>query len=84
MAVPVNLVLLLASFGLTSLFSVAIFRLWFHPLAKIPGPKVAALSRFYDFYHDCILGGKYAFKIQELHKLYGKSITHSLETSFSC
>lgn len=57
---------------LGGLLSVAIYRLFFHPLATVPGPKLAALSRLYDFYYDCILGGKFSFKIEELHDIYGK------------
>ncbi|KAJ9635667.1 hypothetical protein H2204_005627 [Knufia peltigerae] len=56
---------------LGGLLSVAIYRLFFHPLATVPGPKLAALSRLYDFYYDCILGGKFSFKIEELHDIYG-------------
>jgi hypothetical protein len=51
----------------------AIRRLWFHPLAHIPGPKLAALTWWYEFYYDGIQQGRYVFKIQELHKQYGKS-----------
>ena len=51
---------------------VAIYRLFFHPLSKIPGPKLAAISRAYEFYYDCILSGKYVFKIEELHRQYGE------------
>lgn len=62
--------LALASLG--GLASLIIYRLFFHPLSKVPGPKLAAISRLYDFYYDCILGGKFVFKIEELHTQYGK------------
>ncbi len=55
--------------GLAAL--VVIYRVFFHPLSRIPGPKFAAVSRVYDFYYDCVLGGKFAFKIEDLHKQYG-------------
>lgn len=48
------------------------YRLFFHPLAKFPGPKVAAISRWYEAYYDVVLGGKYTKKIAELHEIYGK------------
>jgi hypothetical protein len=48
-------------------------RLYFHPLAHIPGPKLAALTWWYEFYFDGIQQGRYVFKIQELHKQYGTS-----------
>lgn len=47
-------------------------RLCFHSLAHIPGPKLAALTWWYEFYFDVIQPGQYVFKIQELHKQYGK------------
>ncbi|KAL2018475.1 hypothetical protein VTK56DRAFT_831 [Thermocarpiscus australiensis] len=50
---------------------VALYRLCFHPLAKFPGPKLAALTRLYEGYYDVILDGQYTFKIEQLHKKYG-------------
>lgn len=44
----------------------------FHPLAKFPGPKLAAATRLYEAYYDVLQGGKYIFQIGELHKQYGK------------
>lgn len=49
-----------------------IYRLYFHPLAKFPGPKYAALSRWHEFYYEVVLKGQFTFKIQELHKQYGE------------
>lgn len=49
----------------------AIYRLYLSPIAKFPGPKLAALSFWYEFYHDVVRGGKYCFKISELHDQYG-------------
>ncbi|KAK3897323.1 trichodiene oxygenase [Staphylotrichum tortipilum] len=50
---------------------VAFYRLYLHPLAKFPGPKLAALTRLYEAYYDVILDGQYTFKIEKLHKKYG-------------
>ncbi|KAL4981899.1 cytochrome P450 [Aspergillus falconensis] len=52
----------------------AIRRLYFHPLAHIPGPRLAALTWWYEFYFDVVRPGQYVFKIQELHKQYGPII----------
>lgn len=49
----------------------AVRRLYFHPIAHIPGPRLAALTWWYEFYFDVIKPGQYVFKIQELHKKYG-------------
>lgn len=49
-------------------------RLWLSPIAHVPGPKLAALTQYYEFYYDIILGGQYTFKILELHKKYGPAV----------
>lgn len=51
--------------------SLAFYRLFLDPLAKFPGPKLAALTRWYEGYYDVIRNGQYTFKIAELHKTYG-------------
>lgn len=51
--------------------SLAFYRLFLDPLAKFPGPKLAALTRYYEAYYDLIRNGQYTFKIAELHKKYG-------------
>jgi hypothetical protein len=66
-----ELTILLALSGIGGLACLVVYRLFLHPLSKIPGPKLAAVSRLYDFYYDCILGGQFAFKIEELHQKYG-------------
>lgn len=62
----------LASIWLTYLISLAVHRLYFSPLAKFPGPKLAALTLWYEFYYDVIERGRYTWKIAELHKHYGR------------
>ncbi|KAI3320663.1 putative benzoate 4-monooxygenase cytochrome P450 [Xylariaceae sp. AK1471] len=51
--------------------SLAIYRLYLSPLSAIPGPKFAALTYWFEFYYDGYQGGKYEFKIKELHEKYG-------------
>jgi hypothetical protein len=46
-------------------------RLFLSPIRHIPGPKLAALTRWYEFYFEVVLKGQYTFHIQELHKRYG-------------
>ena len=60
------------------LFGLVIYRLYFHPLAKFPGPKYAAISRWHEFYYEVVKQGQFTFKVQELHKKYG-----SLRSSIS-
>lgn len=53
---------------------VAVQRLYLSPISHIPGPRLAALTQYYEFYYDIILGGKYTFKILEMHKKYGSVV----------
>ena len=50
--------------------------LYLHPLAKFPGPKLAAVTRYYEAYYDIIKNGQYTFRIAEMHKRYGKDFCH--------
>ncbi|KAI6086929.1 cytochrome P450 [Hypoxylon rubiginosum] len=54
--------------------TLALYRLYFHPLARFPGPKLAAMTRLYEGYYDLYQSGQYTFKIAELHKQYGPII----------
>lgn len=56
---------------LTWMLFTALYRLFLSPLADFPGPKLAALTSWYECYYDVIKPGQYVWKIQELHKHYG-------------
>lgn len=56
--------------------ALTIYRLYFHPLAKFPGPKIAAITRWYEAYYDVALDGRYEKRIIEFHRKYGKSRKH--------
>ncbi|OAG05222.1 putative P450 monooxygenase, partial [Paraphaeosphaeria sporulosa] len=49
----------------------AVYRLFYSPIARYPGPRLAALTFWYEFYHDVVCKGRYSWKIQELHQIYG-------------
>lgn len=54
---------------------IAVYRLWFHPLAGFPGPKLAALSLWYEFYFDVIKRGQFIWEIQAMHEKYGTRLS---------
>ena len=64
--------LALAAAFILNLLRIVIYRLYFHPLARFPGPKYAAISRWHEFYYEVVLKGQFTFKVQELHKRYGR------------
>lgn len=60
-----------AGVWLVYIVALVVWRLWFSPLAHIPGPKLAALTQYYEFYYDFVLGGQYNYKIIDMHERYG-------------
>jgi len=52
----------------------ATWRLYFSPVAKFPGPKLAAVTFWYEFYFDIIECGSYIYEIERMHKIYGKLV----------
>ena len=51
---------------------VAFYRLFISPLAKFPGPKLAALTRRYESYYEAVQNYEYLWKIKKLHQKYGE------------
>lgn len=60
------------------LVGLGIYRLYFSPLAAYPGPKLAALSNWYEFYWDVIQQGQFTSHVQKLHLQYGKFLLSSI------
>jgi len=73
-----NLVLGLCLGLLVYVLGLILFRLFLSPLARVPGPIIAAATGWYEFYWDCLKQGQYVFRIQEMHKKYGKGLSHIL------
>lgn len=60
-----------------------IYRLYFHPLASIPGPRLASATQWYEFYYDILRwpGGQYWSEIDKMHETYGR-LPHNSESKF--
>ena len=67
--------LLIAAAGGTAIWMIylAIYRLYLSPLAGFPGPKIAALTQWYECYYDVFApgSGMYMWEIEKMHKKYG-------------
>lgn len=68
--------LLLASLSLAvvALTSLVVFRLFFHLLANVPGPAIAAITDYYVTYYDLAKDGNMVKQLERLHRHYGKPL----------
>ena len=66
----------LAPFTLSLLF--AVYQLYFHPLAKYPGPLLGRISPFYDLYHS--YAGDKHLVLYHLHQKYGTVVRYTPNT----
>ncbi|KAM0173656.1 hypothetical protein ACHAPC_010354 [Botrytis cinerea] len=51
-----------------------VYRLYFHPLSRFPGPLLPAVTLWSEFYYECIQSGQYFLKIAQWHEKYGPII----------
>ena len=54
-----------------SILARSIYCLYFHPLRKFPGPKLAAITHLVEFYYDVMQDGKFLWEIEKMHEKYG-------------
>lgn len=69
-----QIVAVVALLYLAQLVLKAVYRITLHPLAKFPGPILAALTYKYEFYFDGIKGGQFLNEIARLHQIYGITV----------
>lgn len=58
----------------------AIYRLYLSPLADVPGPRLAALTYFYEFYYDLVVGARFPWQLEKLHCQYGAVLQSDLRS----
>ena len=65
---------LVAAALIVSFLAKVVYRLFFHPLAAYPGPKLAAVTRFYGAFFDLSpSSASYVKLLPALHAKYGES-----------
>ncbi|KAH9237209.1 hypothetical protein K456DRAFT_1830178 [Colletotrichum gloeosporioides 23] len=52
----------------------ATYRVTCHPLAAIPGPRLAAATFWYEIWFDVVRWGRYTHEIKRMHEVYGPII----------
>lgn len=67
-----SLALALVMICTVGIFSRCFYNLYLHPLRQIPGPKLAAMTSWPDFYYDVVKDGSYLFEIRKMHDKYGE------------
>ena len=61
------------------LLSLTVYRLYLSPLAKFPGPKLAALTQWVETYYELRApGGQFMWVYQKWHEQYGTFHQHLL------
>ncbi|KAJ8118418.1 hypothetical protein OPT61_g611 [Boeremia exigua] len=49
----------------------AVYQLYFSPLSRFPGPKIAAVTLWYEIYYDVFKCGRYWVEVQKMHERHG-------------
>ncbi|EME87126.1 uncharacterized protein MYCFIDRAFT_130725 [Pseudocercospora fijiensis CIRAD86] len=66
-----SLLLVVLAITLIYALGVVFYRLFYHPLAKFPGPRIAAATYLYEIAFDYFGHGAYLFEIERMHEKYG-------------
>jgi hypothetical protein len=67
-------VLLPAAFATAVAYGIytTIYNVFFHPLAKFPGPPIARATIYWKGYVECIQNRSFCHVLTELHAQYGE------------
>ncbi|KAK9773097.1 putative Cytochrome P450 [Seiridium cardinale] len=69
-----SLITLLLQASLGWVVTTIIYRRYFHPLARVPGPFLSATTRLYIWYHNGVREGQLYKKLEQLHGRYGSVV----------
>lgn len=69
---PLSIFLALVAASFTYGAGLVLYRLFLSPLARFPGPKLAAAFESYEFYYLIVKGGQWGNRVNDMHKKYGK------------
>ena len=67
---PLSFWLFASAISLYCIYGI-IYRLYLGRVAKFPGCKLAALTFWYEFYHDIISRREYVWEIGKMYEQYG-------------
>lgn len=67
---PASVILALGAYFM----GLIVYRLWFSPIAKFPGRKIAAITGWYESYYEIVKRGKYLYEIEKMHTTYGQHV----------
>ncbi|KAI0835727.1 cytochrome P450 [Hypoxylon sp. FL0890] len=67
---------LLAAYTVYGLL-LAVYRLYLHPLAGFPGPKICAMTEWYEFYCYIVKEGQWGNEVRKMHEKYGPIVRTS-------
>lgn len=67
----------LATFYLLWKAIATLYSVFFGPLSKFPGPRMAATTQWYRTYIELVQNISMSTKLKELHEKYGEKFAHS-------
>ncbi|KAK7532076.1 cytochrome P450 monooxygenase-like protein [Phyllosticta citribraziliensis] len=69
-----TLLLTSAAIGITWIAWQALYNVYFHPLARFPGPRLAAATRYWKAWVECVQEKSFTHELEKLHARYGKVV----------